>query len=557
MKKEIIIGKFKDFDENAVVGFDFDKSLIAVYEGQNFQASATVLENIVLQLVTSLPPFGTKITLYENMPSHSFSYLKILCNDQNNIGKQLFTPNEINHFLGEINTEIAKRYAQFANVNVKTIEQNNQTARIPLPYHFIVISDLTSLVNQNGQMIQILRNIFETGANAGVFMILNHDHGSANRLNLNEQSQKNFYTLLSDVVSNLQGFNFLANVIPFNNHPEYQKFILKYGYKPVFKDGFAKTLKDNILEQIKVNEEKAPNKDFIKTKFGESGGRDIFFAMGAATHTYHAMISGTNGSGKTSMVQNLLCTICENYSPKDINLLLLDFGGATFHPYQGIAHIPYVFYEPSDTEKAKRTLEYIGYELERRKKLFVAAGIKHGITVDSLDKYKKYEQKSLPRLIIIIDEFGTLMEKRELINYTEKNINLIAREGRKHGMHLVLITQSFRTVAIPADVKGNASMRLALRANTSNDATAILDQGNDMAYNIRNFQAVLNNDGGRSHANIIVDLDFIDEEYLIERQKNLKTKYKKEVLSEVEHYLNNADASINPSNTYTSQNSWR
>ncbi len=556
MRKEIIIGKFKDFHADAVVNFDFDKSLIAVYKNKNFKESATVLENVVLQIVASLTPFVTKITLYENMPSHNFSNLKILCNDQINIGKQLFTPNEIKHFLEEINTEIAKRYAQFANINVNTIEQNNQTARIPLPYHFIVISDLTSLVDQHSQMIHILRNIFETGANAGVFMILNHDHGSANRLNLNEQSQKNFYTLLSDVVSNLQGFNFLANVIPFNNHPEYQKFILKYGYKPVFKDGFAKTLKDNILEQIKVNEEKAPNKDFIKTKFGESGGRDIFFAMGAATHTYHAMISGTNGSGKTSMVQNLLCTICENYSPKDINLLLLDFGGATFHPYRGIAHIPYVFYEPSNIEKAKRILEYISYELERRKKLYIDAGIKHDIIVDSVDKYKKYEQESLPRLMIVIDEFGTLMGKKELNNHANHSINLIAREGRKHGMHLIIITQSFRSVNIPADVKGNTSMRLALKANTSNDATATLDQGNDKAYMIRNYQAVLNNESGQSHANIIVDLDFIKEDELTNRQRNLKIKYKKEGLSDAEHFLNSATTTKH-SDSATTENSWR
>jgi hypothetical protein len=370
MKLELAIGKYNSVDKNAKVSFEFDKSIIGICNKDTFDVSAKVLENLVLQIVASLGANEAKIYLFENMVSHSFAQIKnLFAMTENSIGKLLPTASEMNKFLENESVELTRRYSLLASAGVKSIEEYNEKSKVKLSYRFYLISGLVSLAMQNSQMMFILRGLFQTGANAGMFLIINHDLSTTRKLDLSEQNMGKFYEFLTDIGKEMMGFNFLADVIPFNNHPSYQKFILEYGYKPIFDDGFASSLTSTIMEQIQEVQTSNPLQDFIKVKIGTAGAKEAYFAMGDATHTYHAMISGANGSGKTSFIQNVLLNICEAYSPIDISLLILDFGGNTFHPYSDIEHITYVFDEPHNSAKAKDVFEYIKYELERRNKL--------------------------------------------------------------------------------------------------------------------------------------------------------------------------------------------
>ncbi|MDD5387347.1 MAG: FtsK/SpoIIIE domain-containing protein [Sulfuricurvum sp.] len=544
MKLELTIGKYNSIDKNAKVSFEFDKSIIGICDKDTFDVSAKVLENLVLQIVSSLGANEAKIYLFENMVSHSFAQIKnLFAMTENSVGKLLPTASEMNKFLENESVELTRRYSLLASAGVRSIEEYNQKSKVKLSYRFYLISGLVSLAMQNTQMMFILRGLFQTGANAGMFLIINHDLTTTRKLDLSEQNMGKFYEFLTDIGKEMMGFNFLADVIPFNNHPSYQKFILEYGYKPVFDDSFPSSLTSTIMEQIQEVQAINPLQDFIKVKIGTAGAKEAYFAMGDATFTLHAMISGATRSGKTSFVQNILLHICEKYSPEDISVLILDFGSVTFHPYSDIAHIAYVFDEPTNNTKAVNVFEYIHYEINRRKELYTVAGKKHKETIESLAEYKHYEHKTLPRLLILIDEFGTLMANRDVSRVATPIINIIAREGAKYGMHLCLINQSFASIEMPVDVKVNTAMRIALRANTPRDSYATLDNSNEAAYHIQNFQAVLNNDAGRSHANLIVSLDDA-KDTIKERRREIKERFPKETLSDVDHFLQNKANSV-------------
>jgi hypothetical protein len=542
MRTEIAIGKYESISKDAKVAFEFDKSLLAVCDSTSFETSADVLENCILQLLDFLPASSATVHLFENMPTHNFANIKnLIASTEKKIGEQFFAPNDIIRFLEKVYEEISKRFSLFAQKGVKSIEAYNMGLKNPLEYRFIVISGLASLVLHKSDIFFTLRNIFENGSNAGIFLVLHHDMNITKKIGFSEDNLKKFYTFMGEVSKRFQGFNFLATPIPFNNLPEYQKYIFQFGYLPKFEANFSKSLVSNILGKIDVLHKASPLQDFIKIKIGMSDAKEAFFALGDATSTFHTIISGATRSGKTTFIQNLLVNICEKYSSKDINLLLLDFGGSTFHPYKSIAHVPYVFSDPTKNNLIIKTFDYIKNELDRRRELYKKCGKKHDITIDKMVNYEKYSGEKLTRLIVIIDEYGTLMEEsrdRTVKAKSEDVLNAIAREGAKYGIYIVLINQSFANCGIPVDVRTNAGMRVALKANTERDSYATLDTSNNKAYELRNYQAVLNNDAGRIHANIIVDLDEINEDELHKRQRELKKIYPKKDLSDIEHFLN-------------------
>ncbi|KIM04724.1 MAG: hypothetical protein KN64_06570 [Sulfurovum sp. AS07-7] len=553
MQKLITIGHYQSLNAEAKVIFEFNKSLIAITNKQFTNSSCEVLENIVLQLLNALAPKEGLIYLFENNTSHNFSQLKYLfASTENQIGKQFYAPREINGFVKDINVTLSQRYALFASAGVKDIESYNQKQRIKLPYFFIVLSGLATMVQQDNELIHILRNITEQGSSAGIFLIINHDIDSTKKLDLPPQYSKNFYNFLMDISINIQGFNFFEPLIPFNNPPQYQKFLKDFGYKVLFKANFATSITQNILKQREALDANSTKQDFLKIKIGTAKAKDTFFTMGDATFAFHTMISGGTGSGKTTFTQNLVLGMCEKYSSEALQLLLLDFGQVSFSPYKSVAHVPYLFNNPNNDEEIILLFEFIHHEIHRRKELFKQYGIEHEMILDNIHSYMKHTKTTLPRFVIMIDEFARLMKNKNYVTIGDKEyrvnsyvttiLNEISAEGRKAGMHLVMITQSFYSVDMPDEVKANTAMRVALKAEMIQDSKATLNQDNESAYYIAPYQAVLNSKAGKVEGNLLVDLDFVSEDELIQRQKVLRQKYPKNSKSDVEYYLQNAKA---------------
>ena len=110
--------------------------------------------------------------------------------------------------------------------------------------------------------------------------------------------------------------------------------------------------------------------------------------------------------------------------------------------------------------------------------------------------------------------------------YAEQTINLLVREGRKVGMHLVLITQSFAKLdRMPQDLKSNPHLAVGLKAQEARDSTALLNSDNDVAYRIAPYQAVLNRHAGQAKHNVVVDLDYVSEDEIAQRQAALRERW--------------------------------
>lgn len=79
--------------------------------------------------------------------------------------------------------------------------------------------------------------------------------------------------------------------------------------------------------------------------------------------------------------------------------------------------------------------------------------------------------ESLPRLVLIIDEFAALVA--ELPDFVSGLVD-IARRGRSLGIHLILATQRPAGV-VTADIQANTSLRIALRVTEPAESTDVID----------------------------------------------------------------------------------
>src|SRR5690606_22739530 len=83
--------------------------------------------------------------------------------------------------------------------------------------------------------------------------------------------------------------------------------------------------------------------------------------------------AGTTGAGKSEFLQTLVANLALTQSPRDVQLLLIDYkGGATFQDFDRLPHVAGMLTD-LDEHHTERALRSLRAELRRREKIFAAA----------------------------------------------------------------------------------------------------------------------------------------------------------------------------------------
>ncbi|MBC7443366.1 MAG: cell division protein FtsK, partial [Ramlibacter sp.] len=184
----------------------------------------------------------------------------------------------------------------------------------------------------------------------------------------------------------------------------------------------------------------------------------------------HAVVGGTTGSGKSELLVTWVAAMAAAFAPSEVTFLLVDFkGGAAFAPLRALPHCVGLITD-LDGRQAARALASLAAELRHRERVLRGAGAR-----DLVELGEKSGAAALPRLVIVVDEFATM-----LTSFPELHALFvdIAARGRSLGVHLILCTQRPNGVVRDA-LLANCSLRLSLRVNNRADSVAVL--GTDAA----------------------------------------------------------------------------
>jgi S-DNA-T family DNA segregation ATPase FtsK/SpoIIIE len=160
----------------------------------------------------------------------------------------------------------------------------------------------------------------------------------------------------------------------------------------------------------------------------------------------HLLIAGTTGSGKTSLAQSIVLSLCDHHRPRELGIIVLD---------------------PKRRERDDFT-HAIGKHL-----LLPVAHTREEVTgavnkvLDVMDK-RAADSEPMPRIVIYADELADLcqMGGEDLI----LSLTRIAQRGREPGVHLLACTQKPSSKAIGSLLKANLPLRLVGRVMSAEDA---------------------------------------------------------------------------------------
>jgi DNA segregation ATPase FtsK/SpoIIIE, S-DNA-T family len=201
----------------------------------------------------------------------------------------------------------------------------------------------------------------------------------------------------------------------------------------------------------------------------------------------HALIAGTSGSGKSELLQTLVTSLALHYPPERLTFLFVDYkGGASSADF---ADLPHTVGSVTNLGAglARRALVSLQAELNRRMQLL------EGRAKDLAEFTRVAPTEAPPRLVIVVDEFATLV--KEVPEFVAGIVD-VAQRGRSLGIHLVLATQR-PTGSVNDNILANTNLRIGLRMLDASDSMSVLGVGDASSIPVPLRGRALARTGGR------------------------------------------------------------
>ena len=187
----------------------------------------------------------------------------------------------------------------------------------------------------------------------------------------------------------------------------------------------------------------------------------------------HLLVAGATGMGKSVCINACMLSMLYKARPDEIKFIMIDPKRVEFNRYNGIPHllIPVV----TENKQAAGALMWAVEEMTRRYKLM------ENMQVSNLDGYNRMVAgkpelgETLPRIVIVIDEFADLM--MTVKDPVEDLVQILAQKARAAGIHLIIGTQRPDATVITGTIKSNIPGRISCKVASGIDSRTILDAG--------------------------------------------------------------------------------
>jgi len=184
-------------------------------------------------------------------------------------------------------------------------------------------------------------------------------------------------------------------------------------------------------------------------------------------HGPHALIGGTSGAGKSELLQSMVSSLIHEYPPSRLTFLFVDYkGGAATEVFNTVPHtVGYV--TNLDASLSLRALTSLRAELNHRMRLM------EGKAKDLAEMLERFPDEAPPSLVIVVDEFATLV--KEVPDFVAGMVD-IAQRGRSLGVHLILATQR-PSGSVNDNILANTNLRISLRMLDAGESKTVIGVG--------------------------------------------------------------------------------
>ena len=264
------------------------------------------------------------------------------------------------------------------------------------------------------------------------------------------------------------------------------------------------------------------SRDGISFAVGTYGMSTIEVTLGDELNQRHnALITGAVGQGKSNLISVVVHSLCQRYSPSEVEFYMLDFKeGVTLQafapdPSTG-SFLPHarVLGLDADREYGVNVLRHLFAIYRQRMATFKAAG------VQNIRQYRLADPEAvMPRIVVVIDEFQMLFGEDD--DTAESAVDLLvkgARLFRACGIHFILASQTISSGYLLGGTAGEGlfgqvPVRIALK-NSLAESHATLGFKNDAASHLRSREAIVNLDYGELSSNRKTTIAYADEAIL-------------------------------------------
>ncbi len=230
--------------------------------------------------------------------------------------------------------------------------------------------------------------------------------------------------------------------------------------------------------------------------------------------TVHALVGGQAGAGKSTLLLDVVYGLAARYGPDQLRFHLLDFKeGLEFAQFAPRGDDPFVLPHAdtigmdSDREFGVAVLRHVRALMQRRALAMRAVGARdlRGLRAAQVGT-------GWPRIMIVIDEFQVMLTPLDAVSREAvSHLEVLARQGRAYGIHLLLASQTLSgidaldaTAGKRGSIFGQFALRIALRTSIS-ESRVLLSTTNEAAGALAGVgEAIVNRRNGHPAGNELV-----------------------------------------------------
>jgi hypothetical protein len=419
--------------------------------------------------------------------------LKVIVYDPNDFGRSIMPlfKNELNEYFEIYNDDLNAildqqvDYVQnnFKEMSGKTIDEFNKKCEdvgmTPIAYRILMVLSQPKTIEEDEK----LQNFFEYSATGGVFIWMVSD----SMMSKNAFVFRRPFEGAENSIAGMVNDDWCAKVAS-----QYADAIAHSKPKGLPWKEFI----DNVIPDSKMWKGNADN--CMNLYPGYLNGDPTSYKPFEVGNTgnVHVIGVGGTGAGKSVFLNHLVATMTKEYSPRELELWLVDFKGTEFKFYLPNDACPYMLPHikaclcTSDGDYATSLFHALRaeadhrYEVLKDPSLFVneltycpdgktSPNQKGAVGWNKFWRQKaadtgdeRFIENCWPRILFIADEFQVIFEKADPKNLDsiKADITQIAKVGRAANVHIFFTSQSMKKT-LSADILQQFTLRFALRCD--------------------------------------------------------------------------------------------